>query len=99
MTLFVDVDDTLIMYDLPPPNPYGYFQGIPWRINQQLLDGVHQFHADNPETPIIIWSGGGDIGSERDCSWGKVPQGKAQLTETTRLQRLRRGDLSLAVIP
>ncbi len=28
MTLFVDVDDTLILYDLPPPNPYGYFQGL-----------------------------------------------------------------------
>jgi len=39
VTLFVDVDDTLIIYDLPPPNPYGYFQGTPWRVNQQLLDG------------------------------------------------------------
>ncbi len=59
MTLFVDVDDTLIIYDRPPPNPYGYFQGTPWRVNQQLSDGVHQFHADHPETPIMIWSGGG----------------------------------------
>ena len=55
VTLFVDVDDTLIIYDLPPPNPYAYFQGTPWRINQQFLDGFNQFHVDNQETPIIIW--------------------------------------------
>ena len=59
MTLFVDVDDTLIIYDRPPPNPYGYYQGIPWRVNQPILDGIRRFHADNVEAPIIIWSGGG----------------------------------------
>ena len=59
MTLFVDVDDTLIIYDRPPPNPHGYNQGIPWRVNQPLLDGIRRFHADNPEALIIIWSGGG----------------------------------------
>ncbi len=64
MRLFVDVDDTLIIYDQPPPNPYGYYQGISWRVNQTLLDGIHRFHADNPENQIIIWSGGGKEYSE-----------------------------------
>ena len=59
MTLFIDVDDTLIIYNRPPPNPYGYCQGIPWWVNQPLLDGIRLFHKANPETPIIIWSGGG----------------------------------------
>ena len=59
MTLFIDVDDTLIIYDRPAPNPYGFFQGTPWRVNQPLLDGIRRFHADNPEAQIIIWSGGG----------------------------------------
>ena len=64
MTLFVDVDDTLIIYDRPPPNPYGYCQGIPWRVNQPLLDGIRRFHADDPEAQIIIWSRGGKEYSE-----------------------------------
>jgi len=59
LTLFVDVDDTLIIYDRPPPNPYGYYDGIPWRVNQPLLEGIRQFHLDNPEVQIIMWSGGG----------------------------------------
>ena len=64
MRLFVDVDDTLIIYDQPPPNPYGYYHGIPWRVNQPLLDGIHRFQADSPEKQIIIWSGGGKEYSE-----------------------------------
>jgi len=34
MTIFVDVDDTLVLYDplRSGPHPYGVFDGIPWPV-------------------------------------------------------------------
>ena len=94
MTLFVDVDDTLIIYDLPPPNPYGYFQGTPWRVNQQLLAGVHQFHADHPETPIIIWSGGGrDYGEMWIVPLGLSGFAEGMLKDWQSLSLIQEGDI------
>ncbi len=57
--LFVDVDDTLALYDKAGPNPYGIYLGTPWSPNQPLIDGIRRFAEDNSEALIVIWSGGG----------------------------------------
>lgn len=59
MRLFVDVDDTLVLYQRPGPNPYGVYAGTPWEPNIRLIEGVKQFAKDNPEALIVVWSGGG----------------------------------------
>ncbi len=59
MNLFVDVDDTLVIYKSPGPNPYGVYMGEPWVSNEKLIAGIVQFAEKNPESRIIIWSGGG----------------------------------------
>ncbi len=42
MTIFVDVDDTLVLYDPPRsgPHPYGVYDGIPWKPNERLIEGL-----------------------------------------------------------
>jgi len=57
--LFVDVDDTLILYDRIGPNPYGIYFGEPYSVNDELLRGILDFHKNNPNSLIVIWSGGG----------------------------------------
>lgn len=57
--LFVDVDDTLVLYDLNAPNPYGIYQGVPYKLNDKLIEGIKKYHIDNPDELIIVWSGGG----------------------------------------
>lgn len=59
MRLFVDVDDTLVLYQTLGPNPYGYYMGTPWQPNVRLIEGIKQFHRDYPATLITVWSGGG----------------------------------------
>ena len=59
VNLFVDCDDTLIIYDVEGPNPYGFYNNTPYIFNEPLLAGVKQFHIDNPHSLIVIWSGGG----------------------------------------
>ena len=66
--LFVDVDDTLVLYDLDAPNPYGIYYGTPYTINEPLLEGIKQFQLDNPNELIVIWSGGG---KEYARMWGE----------------------------
>ena len=55
-TLFVDIDDTLVLYEHCGPNPYGVYLGIPYTINEPLVAGIRQF-ADIGF--VIVWSGGG----------------------------------------
>jgi len=57
--LFVDVDDTLVLYDKVGPNPYGLYHGTPWTPNHRLVEGIKQFRLDNPTELIVVWSGGG----------------------------------------
>ena len=57
--LFVDVDDTLVLYDKAGPNPYGVYMGTSWSANEPLIEGIKQFAQDNPDAVIVIWSGGG----------------------------------------
>ena len=57
--LFVDVDDTLVIYDTPGPNPYGVYKGSKWEPNIRLIEGIKDFQERNPESLVVIWSGGG----------------------------------------
>lgn len=60
MRLFVDVDDTLILYHTEEePNPYGVYLGTPYSFNTRLVQGILNFAAENPESLIVVWSGGG----------------------------------------
>lgn len=58
--LFVDVDDTLILYDTEGEvHPYGFVRGTPYRFNAPLIAFVKEFRAKHPDALIVIWSGGG----------------------------------------
>ena len=66
MRLFVDCDDTLILYDsegcgpTAGVHPYGFVRNEPYRINEPLVAFVKAFCAKYPDALITIWSGGGD---------------------------------------
>ena len=59
--LFVDCDDTLIIYDDEDEvkHPYGYIKGYPYRLNEPLIRYIKWFAEEYPEELIVIWSGGG----------------------------------------
>ncbi len=59
MKLFVDVDDTLVLYDMEAPNPYGVYEGTPYTVNERLIEGLRKFRKEHPQDSIFIWSGGG----------------------------------------
>jgi len=55
MQIFVDCDDTLILYDSDTGiHPYGVLNDEPWRPNQPLVDALLA-----TEHPVFVWSGGG----------------------------------------
>ncbi len=62
--LFVDCDDTLILYDTTEdyggPNPYGFLHGQPYHTNVALVAAIRAWAYDNPCSLVIVWSGGGD---------------------------------------
>tara|TARA_Y100000310_G_scaffold251408_1_gene257877 strand:- start:3980 stop:4528 length:549 start_codon:yes stop_codon:yes gene_type:complete len=58
--LFVDCDDTLVIYETSEEkNPYGFYLGESWHPNEPLIEGIKKFQENNPNAAIIIWSGGG----------------------------------------
>lgn len=68
--LFVDCDDTLILYDSAlctgPDNdcsvhahPYGFLRGESYTINEPLVASIKAYVYDNPCALTVIWSGGG----------------------------------------
>ena len=60
--LFVDVDDTLIIYEDGEDeerHPYGYLKGYSYHANEPLVDYIKWFAKEYPEALIVIWSGGG----------------------------------------
>jgi len=53
--IFVDCDDTLILFDAEgETHPYGFANGTSWHPNQPLIDGLLASDAE-----VFIWSGGG----------------------------------------
>lgn len=58
--LFVDCDDTLIVYDNEAiENPYGKKYGTPYRFREELVDAIKVWRRLNPYQLLVIWSGGG----------------------------------------
>lgn len=54
MTIFVDVDDTLVLFDGDKVNPYGVINGKPYKPNLALIEKLKNFKGH-----IVVWSGGG----------------------------------------
>ena len=52
-TVFVDVDDTLIIYQGDSIHPYGVINGEPYEPNYKLIERLKKFDGK-----IVIWSGG-----------------------------------------
>ncbi len=60
--LFIDCDDTLVLYDAvdgEPFHPFGFARGEPYRVNAPLAESVRAFARDNPCSMVVVWSGGG----------------------------------------
>ncbi len=68
--LFVDCDDTLIIYDniactWPDEpcevhgHPFGVLRGETYKINEPLVASIKAYIYDNPCALVVIWSGGG----------------------------------------
>ncbi len=53
-TVFVDVDDTLVLFDGNTVHPYGVLEGRPYKPNLALIEKLNNF-----EGYIVVWSGGG----------------------------------------
>jgi hypothetical protein len=61
MNLWVDCDDTLVIYHdtANKTHPYGDYYGTPWHANEPLIAGIRAFRMIYPDAMIVIWSGGG----------------------------------------
>lgn len=60
MRLFVDCDDTLILFDSEGPHPFGATAyNEPFHFNEPLIAFIRRFRQRNFDDLIIIWSGGG----------------------------------------
>lgn len=55
MTVFVDVDDTLVIFETDGIHPYGVIRGEPYEPNYILIEKLKNVNDDR----IIVWSGGG----------------------------------------
>jgi len=60
MRLFVDVDDTLILYDVAgEQHPCGLVYGQAYTVNEELIKYIRWFALEHPDALVVIWSGGG----------------------------------------
>ncbi len=61
MILFVDVDDTLVLWQkaVDVQQLDGFYMETPWVANERLIAGIKAYREANPWELIIIWSGGG----------------------------------------
>lgn len=59
--LFVDCDDTLILYSdkRQSMHPYGVFYGQEYVPNTRLIAQMNEFVSKYPDALVVIWSGGG----------------------------------------
>ena len=58
--LFVDCDDTLILYGSGGSmHPSGFSRGEPFTVNQPLVTFIRKFTRLFPASLVTIWSGGG----------------------------------------
>ena len=57
--LFVDVDDTLILWDVSEVSRSGLYQMDGYKINDALRTAVIKAVNADPDLQLYIWSGGG----------------------------------------
>ena len=58
--LFVDVDDTLILWGQGASGEVdGVYLEYPYRVNERLAAGIRWVLGHEPETQVVVWSGGG----------------------------------------
>lgn len=95
--LFVDCDDTLVIWQ--PENRKradGLYMGDEWGSNDPLIDAIKAYLANNTDTQLIIWSGGGlnyaDLWGRRILNQAGV-HGWIALSKDNRLPR--DGDLCI----
>ncbi len=61
MTLFVDVDDTLILWldEGGQHDPFGIV-GDAWKPNTRLILEIERWVDTHPNDRVVVWSGGGE---------------------------------------
>ena len=52
--MFVDCDDTLVIYESGGKHPFGDYCGEPWKPHEALVEAINAWEGD-----VFIWSGGG----------------------------------------
>lgn len=55
-TVFIDIDDTLILYQGSGIHPFGTIIGEPYTPNGLLIKKLRDFEGN-----IVVWSGGGKV--------------------------------------
>ena len=60
--LFIDVDDTLVLYTerKAGPNPLGLERDMNFRVNAELVDAIKIWRRHNIDGQVVVWSGGGE---------------------------------------
>lgn len=60
--LFIDIDDTLILYPSSDEdtNPLGIERGLEFLLNQPLVDAINRWLGKNRRGIVVLWSGGGE---------------------------------------
>lgn len=60
--LFIDVDDTLILYPESDDNvnPLGLERGLNFKLNDRLVDAIQEWLKKNHSGIVVVWSGGGE---------------------------------------
>lgn len=71
-TVFIDVDDTLVLYqnETKGIHPYGILHGEPYEPNTKLIEKLKSFDGD-----IIVWSGGGKEYARQVARMILLPEG------------------------
>lgn len=84
-TLYVDCDDTLVLYHDTPGqmrgvHPYGAYDGIPWSPNQMLIALLQEWLTLDSDRHLVVWSGGGE---EYAAMWAMKLLNSVDLESTT----------------
>lgn len=56
--LYVDTDDTLVLYGERGTHPYGVLNKLEWRLNTELVAAINVW-AEANNAMVRLWSGGG----------------------------------------